>query len=151
MSHYSKFKTTITSKKHLLNALKDMGFTSDQIRVSENPMQVEGYEGRLRDERAEIIIPRRFVGGASNDIGFKQNEDGTWGAIISDYDKTSNGACRKNDRTQGIKAYNNDWLNMLTQRYNYHHVKEQIAENNYYIESETEVNGEVQMTVKTTY
>lgn len=113
-------------------------------------MQLEGYAGDKRADTAEIIIPRKYVGGSSNDIGFKLQEDGSWGAIISEFD-TSSGQSSKNDRTKTMRGYGTSWLNVLNQRYNYQHIKEQITENNYYIESESEVNGEVLMEVKSSY
>jgi hypothetical protein len=60
-----------------------------------SPVQLEGYTGDRRTQTAEIIIPRKQVGAASNDIGFKQQADGTFTAIISDYDS---------------RTYNADWL-----------------------------------------
>lgn len=57
--------------------------------VSEKPQQLEGYHGDKRSQTAEIIIPRKQVGGASNDVGFKKNADGSYTAIVSDYDQGS--------------------------------------------------------------
>jgi hypothetical protein len=71
----------------LVEALKEMGY---HPQVSEKPQHLEGYHGDKRTQTAEIIIPRKQVGGASNDVGFKRNADGTFTAIISDYDKSSN-------------------------------------------------------------
>lgn len=151
MSHYSKIKTKITNKSFLLKALNDLGFTEEQIRVSDTPMQLQGYGGDMRVDTAEIILPRKYVGGASNDIGFKLQEDGSWGAIISEYDSKNNTAVRKNERTKGITSYNSDWLNTLNQRYSYQHIKQQVVDNNYYITSEREENGEVFLEVESSY
>lgn len=63
--------------------------------VSEKPEHLEGYHGDQRSQTAEIIIPRKQVGGASNDVGFKKNADGSFTAIISDYDKSSNFGVKK--------------------------------------------------------
>lgn len=59
----------------------------------DSPQHLEGYHGDLRDEKAQVIIPRATVnkylsGGASNDAGFNFIGDGCE-AIISDYDKGS--------------------------------------------------------------
>src|SRR5262249_7503737 len=61
--------------------------------------------GDKREDTAEIVIPRRFVGGAANDIGFKLQDDRCYGAIISDYDR---------------HRHNEAWMDKLTQRYAYH-------------------------------
>ncbi len=150
MSHYSKIKTKISNRDFLVKALNDLGFTKEMIKVSDIPMQLEGYQGDKRADTAEIVIPRRFVGGSSNDLGFKLQEDGTWGAIISDFDKSS-GQSHKNDRTAGMRGYGENWLNALTQRYNYQHIKQQVADNGYYITEEREENGEVFMEIQSSY
>lgn len=71
----------------MIEALKELGY---QPQVNEKAQKLEGYHGDKREETAEIIIPRRQVGGVSNDVGFKKNADGTYTAIISDYDKGTN-------------------------------------------------------------
>lgn len=43
--------------------------------VHSTPKQLEGYHGDLRKQKAHIIIPRKQVGGASNDVGFEKVGD----------------------------------------------------------------------------
>ncbi len=76
-----------------------MGF---HPQVSEKAQQLEGYHGDKRKQTAEIIIPRKQVGGASNDVGFKRNADGTFTAIISDYDQSSNFNLKKQQELKRI-------------------------------------------------
>jgi len=104
MSHYSIYKTQFVSAEHLVQALNDMGF--NQVNVYDKPVQLEGWLGDQRKNRAEIVIPRHFISSASNDMGFKLNAEGSYEAIISDY-----------DRGQRLDQH---WLNKLTQRYAYH-------------------------------
>jgi hypothetical protein len=63
-------------------------------------------EGHTKDAskamKADIIIPRAQVGGASNDIGFRRGPDGKYGAIISDYDSS---------------RYNAEWMTKLRAAY----------------------------------
>ncbi|MCD6435227.1 MAG: DUF1257 domain-containing protein, partial [Clostridiales bacterium] len=40
------------------------------------PVPLEGYRGDKREQKAHIIIPRKQVGGASNDVGFEKTECG---------------------------------------------------------------------------
>lgn len=84
MSAYAEYETTFKDPKLLCDALKEMGFAE----VIYNPIaqQLEGYHGDKREETAEIIVPRRAVGEASNDIGFKKQADGTYKAVISEFD-----------------------------------------------------------------
>lgn len=151
MSHYTKCKTKIKSKSALLKALNDMGFSNSMMRVSEQAMQLEGYEGKLRDQTAEIIIPRHHVGGAANDIGFKLQEDGTWGAIISEYDSHSGVASHKSKYAKGTRGYDQDWLKSLNQRYAYHNLKDQATAQGFLIESEREENGQVYLELSTVF
>lgn len=98
MSKYSENKTQFKDCDLLVQALLDMGFTKDQIEVhqqGQNLFDYHGHKTKYLDgknfDTAEVIIRRQHVnsrlsGGASNDIGFKRNADGTYGAIISEYD-----------------------------------------------------------------
>ncbi len=52
--------------------------------------------------KADIIIPRSQVGGSSNDIGFRRNKNGTYEAIISDFDS---------------QKHNQQWLNKVNVSY----------------------------------
>ena len=147
MSHYTKVKTRLTNKESLLKALEDMGFVKEQVKVSDVAMRLEGYNGDLRQDTAEIILPRKHVGGASNDIGFKLQEDGTYGAIISEYDQNNSAADYKSKYAKGCHGYSATWLKRLNQRYAYHQVKEQISSQGFFIESESEENGEILLKV----
>jgi hypothetical protein len=90
MSKYLQVATEIQGQEHLLEALEKRGFHPI---VHELAQPLEGYEGAKRSETAEIVIPRRQVGSASNDIGFKRQANGTFRPIISEYDSH-----RYNDR-----------------------------------------------------
>ncbi|NJK77530.1 MAG: DUF1257 domain-containing protein [Richelia sp. CSU_2_1] len=57
-----------------------------------------------------------------NDIGFKQQKDGQFEAIISSYDRAY--------------RYSQKWLDELTQRYGYHALMATIPEQGFAIEAE---------------
>jgi hypothetical protein len=103
MSHFTVLRTQITDTDALVQALADLGFT--QVEVHQTAQPLYGYGGDARLQTAEVIVRRHLVGRASNDIGFKRQEDGTFDAIISGYDRT---------------RYSQSWLHRLTQRYAYH-------------------------------
>jgi len=86
VSSYNEIQTIYSDQQCLIEAIKELGY---QPQVNEKPQHLEGYHGDERQQTAEIIIPRKQVGGASNDVGFKRNADGTFTAIISDYDKSA--------------------------------------------------------------
>lgn len=103
MSHFTSIKTQIKNIEALVKALKDIGF--NQVELHEVPHNLYGYQGDIRSEKAEVIIRRKYIGTASNDIGFQRQNDGQFKAIISQYDRTK---------------YSEAWVNQLMQRYSYH-------------------------------
>ena len=108
MSRYAEFETKIKSDKGLSAALTEMGFIHE---CHEEPVTLYDWHGKARPEIANIVIRRKDTGiGASNDIGFVKQADGTYRAIISDYDRGS--------------RFNDAWLGKLHAEYN---VSEQIA------------------------
>ena len=111
MSQYLNIATQIVSGEHLVKALKDVGF--NEIEVYQTAQPLKGWMGDTRTNTAEIIIRKKYIGSASNDIGFKRGSQGRFIAFISDFDK---------DR------YNAAWLNHLTQRYAYHVAMDKLQE-----------------------
>lgn len=82
---------------------------------------------------AEVIIRRQYIGAASNDIGFKQQNDGQFEAIISEYD---------------CQQYSQEWLNKLTQRYGYHTLLATAPEQGFTVEEEeTLADGTIRVVV----
>ena len=103
MSKFGTIKTSMKDGKILIEALSVMGLKGSKNFIG-NPQQLEGYEGRFRTERADIIVPRQYVGHASNDLGFRRNPvTGMYEAIISDYDSS---------------RFNARWLQNLQVEYN---------------------------------
>lgn len=101
MSAYNEIDTIYSDGDCLVEALKELGY---QPQVNEKAQQLEGYHGDKRKETAEIIIPRKQVGGASNDVGFKKNADGTYTAIVSDYDGGSTFTKAKQTKLKALYA-----------------------------------------------
>ena len=100
MSKYMESKIEITEESHLVGALRDLGY-EPEVHASGAPLV--GYQGDERPERAHIIIRRRQLDSASNDIGFARDASGVYRAIISEYDR-------------GI-GFNDAWLGRLAQTY----------------------------------
>lgn len=119
MSHFTSIRTQIKDRDTLLKALADMGFA--QVEVHDSAQHLYGYQGDIRADTAEVIIRRQSIGPFSNDIGFKRQADGTFEAIISEYDR---------DR------YSQEWLNQLTQRYGYHTLMATAPAQGFNIETE---------------
>jgi hypothetical protein len=105
MSHYSKIKTKIMERDALIKALADMGYTN--VEIHESPQHLFGYKGDRRPEQANVIVRRKYINPSSNDIGFRLTDDGSFEAIVSEYD-------------QGLLG--KGWVGQLTQKYAEHAV-----------------------------
>lgn len=91
MSKYMKIATQFKDEAMFRAALRavcqERGIEVVEYR---EPVQLEGYEGDLRDEVAHYVIRRHHVGGSANDLGFRR-EDGEIMAVISEFDTRHNG------------------------------------------------------------
>ena len=111
MSEYKEITTEFTDEECLIGALQDMGWTPDQI-ITGPDQVLYGYRGDARKERADIRIPKAFVGRAANDIGFAKQPDGSYRAIISAYDRAK---------------HNDQWMGKLTAAYAERKVTKDVA------------------------
>lgn len=105
MSHYTVCKTSLRDLDSLFKALQEMGWSKDQILVYNEPVHLYGYRGDRRADKAHVVIRREFVGAASNDLGFRKEADGTFTAVISEYD---------------ARRFNATWLAKLKRAYTKH-------------------------------
>lgn len=135
MSHFTKCKTKIRDKELLVRALEEL-MGKGKVESYSTPTNLYGYQNDQRADVAEVIVRRVHVGTASNDLGFKLQEDGTYGAIISEYDS---------------RKHNAAWLEQLAQKYAYLKVKQDLSDNNFTIKEETNENGEIVLNVTSAY
>ena len=119
MSHYTVLRTQFTDIPALVKALADLGHR--HVEVHEPAVHLHGFRGDRRQQTAEVIIRRRHVGLASNDIGFKRNPDGAFDAIISGYDR---------------RKYSREWLDRLRQRYAYQAARLKLEEQGFQLAEE---------------
>jgi hypothetical protein len=103
VSKFSELQTVISDERYLVEALQDLGYAPEVCRDGKN---LVGYLGDERPEKAHIIIRRRQLDSASNDIGFTRDANGVYRAIISDYDR-------------GI-GFDTAWLGRVAQTYKEH-------------------------------
>ena len=104
MSAYMKLLTPMTDEESLLLALADLGFDRSKEEVHANAVPLVGYQDDRREQTANVIIRRKHVGSASNDMGFLDSATG-YQALISDYDRSH---------------YGTNWLAELNQHYGTH-------------------------------
>lgn len=89
MSKYDGYATKFSDPDALVGALEECGYKAE---VHAEAKALTGYAGDTRPETAEIIIPRKQVGRSANDLGFKRQMDGTYTAIISEFDSCKHNA-----------------------------------------------------------
>jgi hypothetical protein len=102
MSHFTRVRTTLRDLDALVAALNAVGFRD--VEVHDRPQALHGFQGDSRPERAEVIIRRRYISRLSNDIGFGRQPDGSFEAIVSEFDR---------------RRYGEAWLSELTRSYSY--------------------------------
>lgn len=112
MSEFVQCETKFKDKQALIDALVDMGWKLEQIEVCDKAEHLYGYHDDKRPEKANIIIRRNHVGGSSNDIGFVKEKDGTYRAIISEFDSSSAGL-----HARQTGGYNQKWLGLVNAKY----------------------------------
>jgi len=131
MSHFCGIQLLIKDSACLLEALIEMGWKLEQIEIHEPATNLYGFEGDKRKDVANIIIRRRFVGSASNDIGFFKESDGNYTAIISEYDRSN--------------RYGDTWLNKLKQQYGIKVVERQAKLKGMSVKKSTKEDGTIQL------
>jgi len=84
MSKYMTFTSAaFKDRECLLQALSECGYTT----VEEGEaISLYGYRGDRRPETANIVVRRKFIGSASNDLGFQKTDAG-YVPVISEYDQ----------------------------------------------------------------
>ena len=106
MSEYHEQKTVYKDRDCLVAALNDVGY--NKVEVYDVAVQLYDFQGRAthylnpEGDKANVIVRRSVIGGAANDLGFTLQSDGTYSAIISDFDN---------------HKHNADWLKALKKSY----------------------------------
>ena len=87
MSEYLTMTLDIESKDDITAALDRIGIPYE---VHDTAVKLQGYMGDTRKQTAEVVVRRQHIGGSSNDLGFKWNEETKrWDMIVSDFDNHS--------------------------------------------------------------
>jgi hypothetical protein len=139
MSHFNDFETEITDEEVLKKALcrcrnrENQLIKDNWIESHEKPTNLYGFQNDKRQQKANIIIRRDYVGGAANDLGFIKGPEGKYIAIISDYDRG---------------YYNKSWMGRLMTYYNIEKTKKEFdAKGVEYTESKDD-QGRIQLRAK---
>ena len=111
---------SINDQQSLIDALIEMGYKPE---IHEEAKNLHGYQGDKRSQKAHVIIPRRQVGSASNDVGFERKSDGSFAMHLSEYDQRS-----KTFKTEKLKQLyaKNRITKALKKKGRYHLSKQQV-------------------------
>jgi len=84
MSKYMTFTdTAFKDRDCLLNALSECGYAETE---EGKALSLYGYRGDRRPETAQIVVRRKYIGAASNDLGFQKTDAG-YVPVISEFDQ----------------------------------------------------------------
>lgn len=86
MSEFVICETEITDLDALKAALVELGAVEANIEVHDEPVNLHGFGGDVREQKAHVVIRRKNVGGSSNDVGFEK-VDGKYRVHVSQYDR----------------------------------------------------------------
>ena len=114
MSHFTRVKTQITDVEVLKRALTDLKYPYAEDAV------VRGYQGK--SENAQVVVRP----GGDYDIGFIEGEDGNY-QVVADWWGVGKDA--------GLREQ--AFLNPVMQRYAYHKVVAQVAQQGFQVVQET--------------
>lgn len=131
MSHFSEVEIDFTDEKCLVEALKKLGFTD--IEIHQEAQNLYGYHGDVREQKANIIIRRKHIGSASNDIGFIKQDNGKYKAYISQFDQ---------------RKYNDTWIGKLKQEYGVEKAKKEARAKGYLVKEERLKDNTVRLTLR---
>lgn len=125
----------------LVAALREMGFDANEIEQHTLPQQLIDFQGRptrytdKNGDKAHIILRRTAInrhlsGGASNDVGFRRNGDGSYSAIVSEYDSS---------------YVNSRWMGQLTGAYTRQSVIQKAAKQGFRFVGARQENGKTKL------
>ena len=123
MSEFQIIDVGFKDEQVLLDSLREMGYNPA---IHKNAQQLEGYQGDKREQKAHIIIPRRQVGRASNDVGFEKNKDG-FKLHASQYDR----AWRTGEKLSKLKQlYSEKKITKTVKKMSKYSIQSRVVEEN---------------------
>jgi len=138
VSHFVAVKTQYKDVGILLEVLRGL---FERVELNMDGVALRGYQGDDRSllpttdanyaPRCHVVIRKADVGAGANDIGFRQESDGTFTAYVSDYDKQA-----RADKLSGVP-----------QKYARLVAKKQARLSGYVVKEETAEDGSVVLTL----
>ena len=132
MSQYAKLEAQYKDRDCLVSALAEQGYTT--VETHDEAQQLFDYHGRATTyldasgDKANVIVRRKYVGGAANDLGLVKGADGKYSAIVSRFD---------------TGKHNTTWFNKLKDHYNDKVTTKEAERQGLKLHSRTVVNGKL--------
>jgi hypothetical protein len=134
----------MTKMSALKKALVNMGFKAQDLQDhGQEKVQLKGYQGDRRNQRANLVIKgsgwgsANRVGSASNDLGWEVMEDGSMQFHVSQNE---------------TGHYNANWQRRLMQQYTLEATKEVAEEQGLFLTEEmVDDQGEIHLTLTSPY
>jgi hypothetical protein len=104
-----------------------------EIEVHKEAQHLYGYHGDQRVQKAHIIVRRKFVQAAANDIGFERQPDGTYRAWISEFDSV---------------VFNDQWMGHMKQLYGVEKTTAIAKKKGFKVNTEKLENGQIKLTLR---
>ena len=133
ISEYAVIQLQLNDQDSIVKALEEMGYKCE---VHDTPQTLVGYMGDNRTQKAHIIVGRKNISSASNDIGFVKTANGNYEMIISDYDRHT--------------SHSKNFLEKLNQIYSKQRVIKQARQMGYTVSSQSiEQDGRLRLRLMT--
>jgi hypothetical protein len=125
-------ETRLCSGEHLVRALRALGYGGAQLFA--HAQALAGLGASMHEARAEVIIRRAELPGASTDIGFRRTGEGRFEAVIYDMDRPHYGA---------------PWLRKVTQRYAYEVARDKLEAQGFeLVDEEVDAGETIRLTLR---
>jgi 3-deoxy-D-arabino-heptulosonate 7-phosphate (DAHP) synthase len=132
MSHFTRMRTTLRDERVLASALRELGFAAVEIHDTAQPLH--DYWGGPGADCAEVVIRKKDARGASADIGFARQSDGSFAIVLDAMD---------------TGRYGREWLAQLTQAYGHAAALEYARTHGYeVVTDEAEQDGTRRLTLR---
>ncbi len=140
MSKYRQIAVKFLSEAALVQALEDcVSQFGGAYEHHDKATNLFGYQGDARPEKAEYIIRRRYVGSGANDIGFARQADGSFSAIVSDFDAGDGAHSERQE---------NEKFQYIKQRYAYHQTVSLAEEQGYTVYETVQEDGSIELALE---
>jgi len=100
----------------LKTALVALGYPPEQVQVHAQPVKLRDYMNRLTENLAHVVIDRKYIGTAHNDMGWLVDPKGESAEYICDYARKDVSHCI-NPQVRAMGGHTKQFSDRLAQEY----------------------------------